>query len=155
MKAISIDMRERILTTYDRGQATRMQVAKRFCVSEGLVKRLLSQRKKTGEIDIRYSRCGRKPLLKKQHGPALRALLAAKPDLTLHQQRAALGLKCSLQAIHYVLQSMGLTYKKRLSEPASRIARTSREHGGVGNDSREASSRRASYSSTNRRRKQT
>jgi len=137
MKAISMELRERILASYDRGQETRMQVAARFCVSEGLVKRLLSQRKKTGKIDIGYYRCGRKPMLKKKHGAALRALLANKPDLTLRQQRTALGLECSLAAIHYVLRNMGLTYKKRPSRPASKIAQTSRARGDAGNDARE------------------
>jgi transposase len=52
-------------------------------------------------------------------------LLGSKPDMTLKELREALGLECSLPAIHYVLHSMGLTYKKRLSEPASRIGRIS------------------------------
>jgi hypothetical protein len=33
--------------------------------------------------------------------------------MTLAELREALGLKCTLPAIHYVLVDMGLTYKKR------------------------------------------
>ena len=44
----------------------------------------------------------------------MRALLDGKPDLTLNELREALGLECSLQAIHVVLGKMGLTYRKGL-----------------------------------------
>ena len=42
----------------------------------------------------------------------MRVLLAQKPDMTLEELREALGLDCSLPAIHYVLSDMGLTNKK-------------------------------------------
>ena len=66
----------------------------------------------------------------------MRTLLAHKPDMTLKELRVALGLDCSLPAIHYVLSDMGLTYKKRHSALASRTARTSRgraKRGGAAN----------------------
>ena len=40
MKTISLDLRERILTTYDTGEATRAEVGQRFRVSEAMVKKL-------------------------------------------------------------------------------------------------------------------
>jgi transposase len=40
--------------------------------------------------------------------------------MTLKELREALGLDCSLPAIHYALSDMGLTYKKRHSEPVNR-----------------------------------
>ena len=52
-------------------------------------------------------------------------MLARKPDLTLEEMRQALTVRCTLQAIHYLLERMGLTYKKRLSGPANRTAPTS------------------------------
>ena len=54
----------------------------------------------------------------------MRILLSKKPDLTLKELRSAIQLSCTLPAIHYVLQTMGLTYKKRHSAPASRTGRT-------------------------------
>jgi hypothetical protein len=42
----------------------------------------------------------------------MRSLLAKKPDLPLRELRAAVALECSLPAIHYALEKMGLTYKK-------------------------------------------
>jgi transposase len=44
--------------------------------------------------------------------------------MTLSELREALGLACSLPAVHYVLEKMGLTYKKRRSTPANSAART-------------------------------
>ena len=62
----------------------------------------------------------------------LRVLLGKQPDLTLRELRARLELDCSLQAIHYLLAAMGLTYKKRHSAPASKSGPTLRERGGRG-----------------------
>ena len=54
----------------------------------------------------------------------LRALVRKQPDLALEQLRTALGLACSLVAIHRALVKLGLTHKKRRSVPASRTVPT-------------------------------
>ena len=46
----SLDLRERILDTYDAGEGTREDVARRFRVSLGMVKKLLQQRRHTADI---------------------------------------------------------------------------------------------------------
>jgi transposase len=124
MKTLSLDLRERILTSYDRQDGTRAQIARRFRVSLGMVKKLLQQRRRTGDIAPRHHRSGRKPRIVESHRRALRAFLRAQPDLTLKELRERLALDCTLPAIHYVLARMGLTYKKRHCGPASRSART-------------------------------
>ena len=53
--------------------------------------------------------------------------------------RAALGVDCTVQAIHYALLAMGLTYKKRRSEPANRIEQISPRRGGAGSSGKAAS----------------
>ena len=135
MKALSLDLRERILATYDKENATREQVAKRFHVSVGMVKKLLQQRRRTGEIGSRRHFCGRKPRILESHRSQIRVILKQKPDITLKELRKALALDCTLPAIHYVLKDMELTYKKRLSMPANRNARMwpRREHAGAAN----------------------
>ena len=124
MRTISLDLRERILYAYDQGEGTREQVAKRFCVSLGLVKKLLAQRRRTGDITSQHHRSGRKPLILAIHQRRLRTLVSKKPDLTLAELRAAVGLRCTLPAVHYALARLGLTYKKRHSEPANKTAPT-------------------------------
>lgn len=138
MRTLSLDLRQRILDTYDRKEGTRIEVAQRFRVSLGMVKKLLQQRKRTGDIAPRHRFCGRKPMIVATHRHQIRALLAKKNDLTLRELRQAMDLPCSLQAIHVVLGKMGLTYKKRHSAPVSRTGRTSPEHAGSGAGARRA-----------------
>ena len=109
MRTLSLDLRERILDSYDQEDATRSQIAKRYRVSLGMVKKLIQQRRHTGGIGPLHHRCGRKPLIVESHRKQITKLLESKPDLTLKELREALGLECTLPAIHYVLHSMGLT----------------------------------------------
>ena len=136
MRTISLDLRERILASYDNDEGTRAQVAHRFRVSLGMVKKLLQQRRQTGDIAPRHRFSGRKPMILALHRSQMRALLTKKNDLTLKELRGASGLKCSLQAINVVLGKMGLTYKKRHSMPASKNVRTSPGPGGFGRNDR-------------------
>jgi transposase len=124
MSTLSIDLRERIVAAYDAGEGTREEIAERFMVSLGMVKKLLAQRKATGDIAPRHKNSGRRPKITADHRQRIERLLADRSDLTLAQLREALGLECSLPALHYVLKSMGLSYKKRLSAPASRTGPT-------------------------------
>jgi transposase len=142
MRALSLDLRERILASYDNDEGTRAEMAHRFRVSLGMVKKLLQQRRHTGDITPRYRFCGRKPMIVGTHQKQMRTLLARKNDLTLKELREATGLTCSLQAINVVLGKMGLTYKKRHSAPASKTVRTSPGRVGAGASSRRALTRR-------------
>jgi transposase len=143
MATISLDLRQRILHAYDRDEGTRADLAKRFSVSLGLVAKLLHQRRRTGDIAPRHRFSGRKPKLRREHRQQLRALLAKKPDLTLRELQTALGVDCTIQAIHYVLVDLGLTYKKRRSGPASKTVRTSSARAGRGGGGKAASPRRS------------
>jgi len=155
MKTLSLDLRERILASYDGGDGTREEVAHRFRVSLGMVKKLLAQRRRTGEIGARHHRSGRKPVILKAHHRQMRTLLGERPDLTLAELRAAVELDCTLPAIHYALQKLGLTYKKRLCVPPSKTGPTSRRRAGTGGGGRPASIPRGSSSSMKRGQKQT
>lgn len=125
MRTLSLDLRQRILDSYDKDEGTRDEIARRFRVSLGMVKKLLQQRRRTGDIAPRHRFAGRKPMIGAIHRSQIRSFLAKKNDLTLSELRGALGLRCSVQALHVVLGKMGLTYKKRRSMPVSKTARTS------------------------------
>ena len=154
-RTISLDLRERILAAYDAGDATREEVGRRFRVSEGMVKKLLQQRRRTGEIGPRHHRSGRKPRLLPQHRERLRRLLADKPDLTLMELRSALAIECTLPAIHYVLVALGLTYKKRRFALQSRTGQISRGPAAGGGASRAGWTPPSSSLSMSRRPKRT
>jgi transposase len=155
MKTISLDLRERILAAYDGGDGTREEVGRRFRVSTGMVKKLLQQRRHTGEIGPRHYRSGRKPRILGCHRESLRGLLADKPDMTLAELRSALAIECSLPAIHYVLAAMGLTYKKRRFAQLNRTGQTLRRRADDGSGSKAAWTRPSSSSSTSRRPRRT
>lgn len=155
MKTISLDLRERVLAAYDAGEGTRQAVAHRFRVSLGMVKKLLQQRRRTGDLRPQHHRSGRKPghVARQQH--QLRALVQQKPDLTLKELRSAAGLNCTLPAIHYVLNRLGLTYKKRRSAPVNKPGPTSSGRGGAGSGSKSAGIQPGWSSSMKRRPKRT
>jgi len=124
MKTLSIDLRERVLASYDTKEGTRQEIAERFRISLGMVKKLLLQRRKTGDIRPLHKNAGRKPTITPAHRRQISQLLNQQPDMTLSELRDALELNCSLPAIHYVLADMDLTFKKRLSGPVSKIGKT-------------------------------
>lgn len=150
-----MDLRQRILAACDRGDATRDQIARRFEVSLGMVKKLIQQRRHTGCIEPRHRNSGRKPKILDSHKRDMKALLREKPDLTLEELRAKLGLDCTIQAIHYALADMGMTYKKRRSAPMSNPEGMLPRPGGSGAADKAGSPRSSSSSSTSQRQKRT
>ena len=142
MRTISLDLRQRILSSYDHKEGSRLEIARRYRVSLGLVKKLLQQRRHTGDIAPRHRFSGRKPTIVQAHRRHLQSLLARKNDLTLRELRQAAGLRCSLQAINVVLWKMGLTYKKRHFAPASKPGPTSFAPAGAGGGGKRAWTRR-------------
>ncbi len=142
MRTLSLDLQERILTSYDQKEGTREEVADHYRVSLGMVKKLLQQRRRTGDIQPRHSHSGRKPMILPAHTRQMQSLISQKPDLTLRELRAAIDLDCTLPAIHYALERIGLTYKKRLSGLASKTVRTSPGHVGPGGATKRIGTRR-------------
>jgi transposase len=90
MRTLSLDLRERILASYDNEEGSRQDIADRYRVSLGMVKKLLQQRKRTGEIGPRHHCSGRKPMIVAAHHRQLQALFA---DPQIAQQLEAIGRK--------------------------------------------------------------
>jgi transposase len=124
MATLSLDIRQRILACYDEDQYTRQAIATRFCVSLGMVKKLIQQRKHLGDIGPLHWRAGRKPMITPRHKARCGVLIQQRPDITLAELRTALRLRCSLPAIHKTLAGLGLTFKKRRFGPANKRGRT-------------------------------
>lgn len=130
-QSIKLELRRRILKVYDKGGTTQEQCAERFGVSYGFVKKLISQRRHTGDIAPKKPP-GPKPKITPAHRAELRELIDRQPDLTLEQLRDAIEVDCTIQAVFYVLKSMGISYKKRLSTRPSNTAPTSSSSGSAG-----------------------
>jgi transposase len=122
-KTVSLDLRERIMACYDEGKLTQQEVAERFRVSVGLVKKLRAQRQETGDLAPRHHKSGRKPLLTATHRQRIGQLIKEQPDITLAEMREALALRCTLPAIHYVVRDLKLTFKKNAARQRARARR--------------------------------
>jgi len=152
-KTLSLDLRERIVAAYDAKEGTREEVARRFKVSLGMVKKLLGQRARTGDLRARHRFSGRKAHLMPEHGQRLRQLIAQEPDLTLAEMKERLELHCTVAAVHWMVSRLGLTYKKRRSMRPSKTGRRSPGRGTDGAAAKADSIRPGWSSSTSRRRR--
>lgn len=71
-----MDLRERILASYDSREGTQEEVARRYRVSLGMVKKLLQQWRKTGDVRPQHHNSGRPRKLSSDQLKMLRELLA-------------------------------------------------------------------------------
>ena len=85
-KPYSQDLRERVIAAVDTGTGAYV-AALLFQVSVSYIYKALIRRRKTGEVTARRSGCGPKPKLA-PHDDALRARVAAEPDITLAELQA-------------------------------------------------------------------
>lgn len=115
-----------------------------------MVKKLLAQRTKTGDLRPRHWFSGRKARLLPAQGQRLRALIARQPDLTLAELKTRLALDCTVAAVHWAVTKLGLTYKKRRSMRRNKAGPTSRGPGGNGGERKAHSTRPGWSSSTSR-----
>ncbi len=106
MKPISIQERMVIVAACDAGEGTRKEIAERYNVSLGMVKKLLSQRKKLGILDPQNHRCGRKRILSEQDLLWLRKTVEQRQDLTLEKLCRAYKKPCSVMTISRGLQKL-------------------------------------------------
>lgn len=118
--AYSDDLRDRVLSAYDRGMKTK-QIADLFQVSPAWARRVKQTRRQTGRTrPLRQG--GKRP--HKIDRVRLAELVEAQPDATLKELRERLGITCSLSAICTALRQLNLSFKKRPSTRPSRIAPT-------------------------------
>ena len=111
MKPYSMDLRVRVLADCDAGMAT-PAVAAKYTVSPAWVRRLKQRRRETGETAPRPQRHGPVPL-SQTHGDALRRAVADRPDATLEEIRAGLGLPVAVSTVWEALDRLGLSFKKK------------------------------------------
>lgn len=124
MRSYSMDLRERVVAACDRGDETREQVAKRFCVRTGWVYRLLARRRDTGSIAPKPHGGGQPPAFQGEADERLRKAVEDCPDATREELREATGVSCGTSAVFRALKRLGLPRKKSPSGPPSRTGRS-------------------------------
>jgi transposase len=114
MKAISEDLRKRILETIQRGDGSLRQIARRFLVSVSFITRLLQLHRSTGSLEPRPHGGGNPAVLSPKNLEQLRELVQKQPDATLEELRQRLGVSCSLMTLSRALRKLGLPRKKKI-----------------------------------------
>ena len=118
MHAYSLDLRERVVADREAGLGT-AEVAAKYRVSPAWVRRLMQRYRATGQLAPKRRTQYRVPRLA-PHLPRLAALIAAQPDATLAELRAALGVSVGLSTVWRAVRRLGMTVKK---SPARRRTR--------------------------------
>ena len=83
-KAYSIDLREKIIESYEKKEGSMRKIAKRFKVSKKFVFTLIKRFKETGNIKPKISK-GRKPAINGEGEKFIQELLTKQPDLILDE----------------------------------------------------------------------
>ncbi len=110
MRALSIDLRERVLADFDSGMGNEA-VARKYRVSSRWVYKIRRQREETGDIAPRRGKTGPKPKLA-EHKERLLELVKEKPDATLEELQKRLDIAVSTVTIWRALKALGFTFKK-------------------------------------------
>lgn len=133
MQAYSLDLRQRVVSAYENGVETILEVAERFEVSDSFIKKLLRRKRTTGEIAPVGHRGGQpKRLSEKQRKWLLKTVLAT-PDITLEDLREQLlnehHVSASVPTLSRELRALNLRRKKNRW---SRVNETSASERGTG-----------------------
>lgn len=123
MKAYSLDLRQKIVESYEAGGISQRELATQFRVSTFFVVKVLGLHRRGERLQAKR-RGGRvKPLLSGEMREYLRNQIAVQNDLSLAELsnliEAEFGLKVSPPTVCRALQKMNLRRKKRVSLPAS------------------------------------
>ena len=123
MQAYSLDLRERVVATYEKGEQSIAVIAAQFSVGQTFLKKMLRQKRESGSLERLPSRAGAKKMLSEAHRRWLSKQVKEKPDATLNELREGLQASrkvvISRATVSRELQVMRLPRKKSRSSPAS------------------------------------
>jgi transposase len=90
MQAYSLDLRERVVTAYEKGGNTLSEVAALFSVGETFLKKMLRQKRESGSLERLPHRAGAKKVLNRTHRLWLAKQIKEQPDATLLELQTSL-----------------------------------------------------------------
>lgn len=117
-------VRKRIVELDLEGYTTR-EIAELFGLAESGVRRVKQRHRERGTHEPLPRAGGRRTPMTQDMAGRIRAQVAAQPDATRAELKAALGLSVSVQTLGRWLQRLRLPLKKSRCTPASRIVPTS------------------------------
>lgn len=109
MKIATPDIRRTVVEAYQKGKATKKQLADIFGFHISAISRWI----RIAEEENRYAplkRGHKKPIFSKYEQKLLVKLVEEKPDITLAEIREHFSKKCSLTSIYRTLRALGFLY---------------------------------------------
>jgi transposase len=125
--SLSIDLRKRVVNAVDGGMSRR-KAAVHFQVGVASAIRWVAQARQAGDVAPKPQGGDRRSQAIETQAERILALVAAKPDSTLEELKAALskeGGAFSISALSRFFQRRQITLKKRPRTPPSRSAQIS------------------------------
>lgn len=125
--SLSTDLRQRVVAAVEGGMSRR-KAAAHFKVGVSSAIRWVAQARETGDVTPKPQGGDRRSRAIEARAERILVLVAAKPDSTLEELRAALvaeGHAFSASALSRFFQRRGITLKKRPPTPPNRSGRTS------------------------------
>lgn len=132
MKPYSLDMRQKIVNTYEAGNTSVRKVAERFQVSKSTVQELLKRKRETGKLLPRQAKGGKPSQLFGQE-EQIKEMVVEHPDYTLAEYceywQDKTGVRLSESAMCRCLQKQKLTVKKKPYAAAKPIKKVQKSSG--------------------------
>ena len=117
MKAYSLDLRQKIVDTYNEGGMSQRQLAKRFRVALSFIEKLLKQYRETESIAPKVRTQQTPTKLNEQQLSVLKQLVEANNDATLDELRCHLeqqtGVLIGRSTVDRMLCLLNLSVKKK------------------------------------------
>ncbi len=133
MRAYSLDLRERVVAAYEKGDQTIVEVAAQFSVGQTFLKKMLRQKRQSGSLERLPGRAGAKKILSAAHRSFLARHIKKQPDATLAELQECLQARqkvsVSRATLSRELQLLRLPRKKNRLSPESAIRENERGSG--------------------------
>ncbi len=130
MKAYSLDLRQKVVETYDAGGTTQRELAEQFHVSLNFIVTLLKRWRRDQTLEAKKRGAVMKPLLTPEIMQFLDEQIKQECDLSLAQLvelvREKYNLSVSTKTMSRMLRRENLRYKKNAFIRASEIPRESK-----------------------------
>jgi transposase len=124
MKAYSLDLRQKIIDTYNSEKISQRQLAKQFRVALSFVEKLLKRYRETGEIGAKHMEVDERPSLAREQLATVAQLIEANNDATLEELCEQLAhrheVSISRATMGRVTQQLNLTVKKNAARYRTR-----------------------------------
>jgi len=128
MRAYSLDLPERVVAAYEKGEQTVAEIAARFSVGQTFLKKMRWQKRETGSSERLPARARAKRALADEHRNWLRKQIKEQPDATLSELKQGLAAKkkvsVSLATVCRELKELNLPRKKVVCRRRKKHAET-------------------------------